>query len=86
MIIVAAIVIAGAVFGKLLLRRFPTVSRKHAFCAIAAWVASVSMAGTRHYHPYWYYPALVIAVAMATFLVLALFRHWDNQRPPPGNR
>jgi uncharacterized protein YneF (UPF0154 family) len=86
MLVVIAIVIVGLVGGKLLVRRFPTVSRKQVFCAIAAWIASVSLAGMRARYPYWYYPSLVIGVVMGTFLVLALFRHWDNQRPPPGSR
>ena len=80
MLPVIAIVIVGLVGGKLLLRRFPTVSKKHVFCAIVAWIAAVSLAGTRAYNPLWYYPSLVIAVVIGTFLVLSLFRHWDSQR------
>jgi len=79
MLPVIAIVIVGLVGGKLLVRRFPTVSRTQVFCAIVAWIASVSLAGTRSYNPYWYYPSLVIAVVIGTFLVLSLFRHWDRQ-------
>jgi len=81
MLPVIAIVIVGLVGGKLLLRRFPTVSRIQVFCAIVAWIGSVTLAGTQSLNPYWYYPSLVIAVVMGTFLVLALFRQWDARRP-----
>ena len=42
-VLVIALVIVGAVAGKLLMRRFPTVSYTQIFCAISAWVAGLSL-------------------------------------------
>ena len=50
-VLVIALVIVGAVAGKLLMRRFPTVSRQQIFCAIAAWVAGLSWSLRQYERP-----------------------------------
>jgi hypothetical protein len=81
---VIALILVGWAGAKLLLRLNPQVSRKQIFCAVAAWVTAVLTVARemRAQTPGpWYYTSLVIAVVMGTFLLLALFRHWDSQRP-----
>jgi len=83
-VLVPVLIAIGFVAGKLLLRRNPQANRKVVFCAAAAWVAAVATVAREMRSPVagaWYYTALVIAVVMGTFLVLAIFRHWDTQRP-----
>jgi hypothetical protein len=83
-VLVIALILIGWGGAKLLLRRFPQVNRKQVFCAGAACVTAVLTLAREMRAPTpgpWYYTSLVIAVVMATFLVLALFRHWDSQHP-----
>jgi xanthine/uracil permease len=82
--LVIALILIGWGGGKLLLRRIPQGSKKQIFCAVAALVAAVLTVAREMRAPipgFWYYTSLVIAVVMGTFLLLALFRHWDSQRP-----
>jgi hypothetical protein len=81
MVLVIALVVVGAVTGKLLMRRFPTVSYTQIFCAIAAWIGGVSIVAKQSSGPFWYYAGLFIAVITGTFLLLVLLRRVDNQRP-----
>ena len=61
-----ALVIVGAVGGKLLIRRFPTVSYTQMFCAISAWLAGTLLVVGRTTSAFWYYTGLVVAVTMGT--------------------
>jgi hypothetical protein len=79
--LVIALVIVGAVAGKLLMRRFPTVSYTQIFCAIAAWIGGTSIVAMQSSGPYWYYTGLFIAVIMGTFLILVFLRRLDSTRP-----
>jgi hypothetical protein len=82
-VLVIALILIGWAGATLLLRRFPRVSKKQVFCAAAAWVGAVSIVAREMRAPtpgFWYYTSLVIAVVTGTFLLLALFRHWDSQR------
>jgi hypothetical protein len=79
-VLTIALILIGWAGAKLLLRRFPVVTRTQVFCAIAAWVASVGSVAMKRNGPIWYHASLVIAVVMGTFLLLALFRHWETQR------
>jgi len=81
---VMALILVGWGGAKLLLRLHPQVSKKQIFCAVAACVTAVLIVAREMRAPMpgpWYYTSLVIAVVMGTFLLLALFRHWDSQRP-----
>jgi hypothetical protein len=83
-VLVPALIVIGWAGAKLLLRRVPTVSKKQIFCAIASWVAAVLIVAREMRAPMpgaWYHASLVIAVVVGTFLLLALFRHWDSQSP-----
>lgn len=79
-VLVIALILIGWAGAKLLLRRLPVVSPMQVFCAIAAWVTSVGTIAMKRSGPIWYYTSLVIAVVTGTFLLLALFRHWDTRR------
>jgi hypothetical protein len=86
-VLVIALILIGWGGAKLLLRCIPHVSKKQMFCAVAALVTAVLSAAREMRAPipgFWYYTSLVIAVVMGTFLLLALFRHWDSQRPTPS--
>ena len=76
-----ALVIVGAVGGKLLIRRFLTVSYTQMFCAISAWLAGTLLVVGRTTSAFWYYTGLFVAVTMGTFLVLVLLRRLDTPRP-----
>jgi hypothetical protein len=80
-VLTIALILIGWAGAKLLLRRFPMVTRTQVFCAISALVTSVGSVAISRSGPIWHYTSLVIAVVMGTFLLLALFRHWDSQRP-----
>jgi hypothetical protein len=83
-VLVIALILIGWGGAKLILRRSPQVSKKQVFCAVAALLAAVGIVARELRAPMpgpWYYASLVIAVVMGTFLLLALFRHWDTQRP-----
>ena len=83
-VLVIALILIGWGGARLLLRRIPQVSKKQVFCAVAAWVLAVSTVAREMRAPTagpWYYTSLVIAVVVGTFLLLALFRRWDTQRP-----
>jgi arginine exporter protein ArgO len=83
-VLVIALIVVGVVGGKLLMRRSPQVSKKQVFCAAAAWLGAVSIVAREMRVPtpgVWYYTSLVIGVIMGTFLLLALFRRLDSQRP-----
>jgi hypothetical protein len=76
-----ALVIVGAVGGKLLVRRFPTVSYTQMFCAISAWLAGTLLVVGRTTSAFWYYAGLFVAVSMGTFLVLVFLRRVNASRP-----
>jgi xanthine/uracil permease len=83
-VLVIALILVGWGGAKLLLRRNPQVNRKQVFCAVAACVTAVLTVAREMRSPTpgpWYYVSLVIAVVMGTFLMLALFRHWDSEHP-----
>jgi hypothetical protein len=83
-VLVSVLILIGWAGAKLLLRRFPRLSRKQVFCGVAASVGAVLILAREMRaatHGFWYYTSLVIAVVMGTFLLLALFRHWDSQGP-----
>jgi hypothetical protein len=75
-----AMVVLAWVSGRLLMRRFPTVSRAQVFCALVALVGGVSIAGRPGGSQFWHYTGLVIAVVMSGFLLFALLRHWKTPR------
>ena len=82
-VLVIALILVGWGGAKLLLRLSPQVSKKQVFCGVAAWLSAVAIIAREMRAPIrglWYYPSLVIAVVMGTFLLLALFRHWDVRR------
>jgi hypothetical protein len=80
-VLVIALVIVGAVVGKLLMRRFPTVSHTQIFCAIAAWFGGTSIVARPSSAPFWYFTGLFIAVIAGTFLLLVFLRRLDPPRP-----
>ncbi|HVG71278.1 MAG TPA: hypothetical protein VM819_10225 [Vicinamibacterales bacterium] len=80
-VLVIALVIVGAVAGKLLMRRFPTVSYTQIFCAISAWVAGLSLFVRQSGGPFWSYSGLFVAVITGTFLILVFLRRLDTPRP-----
>ena len=83
-VLVIALILIGWGGARLLLRRVPQVSKKQVVCAVAAWVLAVSTVAREMRAPTpgpWYYTSLVIAVVVGTFLLLALLRRWDTQRP-----
>jgi hypothetical protein len=75
-----AMVVLAIVSGRLLMRRFPTVSKAQVFCAIAAWIGGVLTAGQPGGSLFWHYTGLVIAVFAGSFLMFALLRRWDILR------
>jgi hypothetical protein len=79
-VLVIALVTVGAVAGKWLMRRFPTVSYTQIFCAISACVAGFSLF-VRQSSPFWYYTGLFTSVIMGTFLILVFLRRLDSPRP-----
>ena len=80
-VLVIAFVIVGLVFGRLLMRRFPAVTKAHVFCATAAWIGGVLIAGRPGGSQFWHYTGLTIAVVMGSFLLLALLRRWNATEP-----
>jgi hypothetical protein len=74
------LVIAGAVVGKLLLRRFPTVSYTQIFCAVSAWLSGTLIV-VRPSGPFWFYTGLFVAVITGTFLIMVILRRLDAPRP-----
>lgn len=83
-VLVIALIVIGWGGAKLLLRLHPRVSKKQIFSAVAACVFAVLTVAREMrvpLHGAWYYTSLVIAVVTGTFLLLALFRHWDTQQP-----
>ena len=84
-LIVIAMTVVGFVSGKLLMRRFPTVSKAQVFCATAAWIGGVVIAGRPGGSQFWHYTGLTIAVIMACFLMLALLRRWNVTGPTSTN-
>jgi hypothetical protein len=80
-VLVIALIIVGAVTGKLLMRRFPTVSYTQIFCATAAWIGGVLTAGRPGGSEFWHYAGLVVAVITGTFLLLVFLRRLDTPRP-----
>ena len=80
-VLVIALVIVGTVAGKLLTRRFPTVSYTQIFGAIVAWIGGVSIVAKPSSGPFWYYTGLCIAVITGTFLILVFLRRLDTPRP-----
>ena len=80
-VLVIALILIGWAGAKLLLHRFPVVTRTQVFCAIVAWVTGVGTVAMKRSGPISYYTALVIAVVTGTFLLMALLRRWDAQRP-----
>jgi len=79
-VLVIALVIVGAVAGKLLMRHYPTVSYTQIFCAIAAWVGGISIVARPSSGPFWHFAGLFIAVIMGTFLLLVFLRRLDTAR------
>jgi hypothetical protein len=79
-VLVIALVIVGAVAGKLLMRRFPTVSYTQIFCATSAWVAGFASFVRQSGGPFWSYTGLFVAVIMGTFLILVFLRRLDTPR------
>jgi hypothetical protein len=79
-LIVIAFVVVGWVFGRLLMRRFPSVSKTQIFCAIAAWIGGVLIAGRPGGSQFWHYTGMTIAVITGTFLLFILLRRWDTPR------
>jgi ABC-type Mn2+/Zn2+ transport system permease subunit len=79
-VLVVALVLVSAVAGKLLMRRFRTVSYTQIYCAIAACVAGFLLFVKQSSGPFWTYTGLFIGVIMGTFLVLVLLRRLDTPR------
>jgi hypothetical protein len=77
-VLVIVLIVVGMVSGRLLMRRFPTVSKAHAFCAIAAWIGGVLIAGRPGGSQFWHYAGLTIAVVMGSFLMFVLLRRWND--------
>jgi hypothetical protein len=80
-LVTIATIALAMVSGRLLMRRFPTVSKAQVFCAIAAWVGGVLIAGRPAGSLLWHYTGLAIAVFAGSFLVFAALRRWDIMRP-----
>ena len=78
--LVIALVVVGAVAGKLLLRRFPTASSTQIFCALSAWLSGTLIVASPS-APFWYYTGLFIAVITGTFLIMVFLRRLDTPRP-----
>lgn len=76
--LVIVLVIVAAVAGKLLMRRFPTVSYTQIFCASSACVAGLASFIVRSGGPFWTYTGLFVAVIMGTFLILVLLRRLET--------
>jgi len=80
-VLVIVMMVVGLVSGKLLMRRFPTVSKAQVFCATAAWIGGVLVAGRPGGSQFWHYTGLTIAVIMGTFLLMVFLRRLDTPRP-----
>jgi ABC-type Mn2+/Zn2+ transport system permease subunit len=80
-LLVIVMVIVGAVAGKLLMRRFPTVSNSQIFAATVAWLGGMALFTRQSSAPFWHYTGLTIAVVMGTFLLMVFLRRLDNPRP-----
>ena len=76
-VLVIALIIVGMVSGRLLMRRFPSVSKAQVFCATVAWIGGVLIAGRPGGSQFWEYTGLTIAVVMGSFLMFALLRRWN---------
>jgi hypothetical protein len=75
-----AVTVVGAVVGWLLARRYPSMSRRQIFAAVAVIVASVLIMGRPGGNDSaWYYISGTIAVSMGTFLIMT----WLQPRTPP---
>jgi len=83
-LLVILMVIVGAVSGKLLMRRYPTVTYSQIFCALAAWLGGIGMFVRPSSPPFWRYTGLTISVIMGTFLLMVFIRSLDN-KPPRGS-
>ena len=84
-VFVIAVTIVGLVSGRLLMRRFPTVSKAQVFCATAAWIGGVMLAA-RPGTQFWDYTGITIAVIMGCFLTFAALRRWNVTGPTSTNR
>jgi hypothetical protein len=80
-VLVIAFVMVGMVSGRLLMRRFPTVTKAQVFCATVAWIGGVLIAGRPGGSQFWHYTGLTIAVVMGSFLLFALLRRWNAPGP-----
>jgi hypothetical protein len=80
-VLVIAFVIVGFVCGRLLMRRFATVTKAQVFCATAAWIGGVLIAGRPGGSQFWHYTGLTIAVIMGSFLLMVFLRRLDDPRP-----
>lgn len=80
-VVVIVMIVVGAVSGRVLMRRFPTVSKVQIFCATAAWVGGVSVAGRPGGDAFWHYTGLTVAIVAGSFLMFALFRRWSTPTP-----
>ena len=78
-VLVIGLIMVGMVSGRLLMRRFPTVSKAQLFCATAAWIGGVLIAGRPGGSQVWHYTGLTIAVVTGTFLLMV----WLRPRPVP---
>jgi hypothetical protein len=78
---VITLMVVGMVAGKLALRYFPKVRKSQIFCATAAWIGGVLIAGRPGGSQFWHYTGLTIAVIMGTFLLMVFLRRLDAPRP-----
>ena len=85
-VIVIGLITVGMVSGRLLMRRFPTVSKAQVFCAAAAWIGGVLIAGKPGGSQLWHYTGLTIAVVTGSFLMFGLLRRWNTTGPPSTGR
>ena len=79
MSIMIALVVVGAVGGKLLARRYPAVGRQQIFQATAALIGAIGSLARPSAGPAWYYTSAAIATVMGTFLLMV----WLRPRPMP---
>ena len=85
-VVVIALIAVAFLSGRLLMRRFPTVSKAQVFCAAAAWIGGISIAGRPVGSQFWHYTGLTIAAVMGTFLMMALLRRWNASEPTNSGR
>jgi hypothetical protein len=79
-VLTIALIVLGLVSGRLLMRRFPTVSKAQVFSATVAWVGGILITARPGGSPFWHYTGLMIAIITGSFLMLALLRRWDILR------